>query len=115
MALVLAAAVTWLMDRRGRILEEHWFCPNCQKDLPHVLKAIGLFRYMHHCPLCGQQLETEPLSRYACEPDVDLDPRTPGNRACLVSGMVIASVRAGGAGPCRRAAWGCGWRWAARR
>lgn len=89
MALVLAAAVTWLMDRRGRILEEHWFCPNCQRDLPHVLKTIGLFRYMHHCPLCGQQLETEPLSRYACEPDVDLDPRTPGNRACLVSGMVI--------------------------
>ena len=89
MVLVLAAAVTWLMDRRGRILEEHWFCPNCQRDLPHVLKTIGLFRYMHHCPLCGQQLETEPLSRYACEPDVDLDPRTPGNRACLVSGMVI--------------------------
>lgn len=89
MILALVGTVPWRANRTIHILAEHWVCPHCHAALPRMPHTTTALRYACCCPACGQKLETDPLSRYAHEPDVDQAARAPGNRACLVSGMVI--------------------------
>ena len=89
MILALVGTVPWRANRTIHILTEHWVCPHCHAALPRMPHTTTALRYACCCPACGQKLETDPLSRYAHEPDVDQAARAPGNRACRFSGAGI--------------------------
>ena len=81
MILALVGTVPWRANRTIHILTEHWVCPHCHAALPRMPHTTTALRYACCYPACGQKLETDPLSRYAHEPDVDQAARAPGNRA----------------------------------
>lgn len=89
MILALVGTAPWRANRTIHILTEHWVCPHCHAALPRMPHSTIALRYACRCPACGQKLETDPLSRYAHEPDVDQAARAPGNRACRFSGAGI--------------------------